>query len=212
VEPHIVEYSEEVISIGQNERGEPQSRGGDRQFAIGCWQLPGGHRSMRPHLPGPGGGARTRDAHLGEVRRSVRRDLNLWLYSEENLPAKHRQRFEALRDSQLNTGRAWAIKESLRALWHYRSGTWGRKFWRQWYFWAMHSQLTPIIDAARTVHRHIDGILNYFDHRMTNAASEGMNSRIQRIRQMACGHCNRRNFKTAIYFHLGGLDLYPATH
>ena len=28
---------------------------------------------------------------------------------------------------------------------------------------------------------------------------------------MACGYRNRENFRNAIYFHLGGLDLYPET-
>jgi len=37
-----------------------------------------------------------------------------------------------------------------------------------------------------------------------------MNSRIQEIKRMACGFRNRNRFRNAIYFHLGGLDLYPA--
>jgi hypothetical protein len=28
---------------------------------------------------------------------------------------------------------------------------------------------------------------------------------------MACGFRNRQRFRNAIYFHLGGLDLYPAS-
>jgi transposase len=44
------------------------------------------------------------------------------------------------------------------------------------------------------------------------ATAEGLNSRIQAIRVSARGYRNRENFKTAIYFHLGGLDLYPQTH
>lgn len=28
---------------------------------------------------------------------------------------------------------------------------------------------------------------------------------------MACGFRNREHFRTAIYFHCGGLELYPAT-
>jgi len=47
---------------------------------------------------------------------------------------------------------------------------------------------------------------------MTNAGAEGLNSRIQAIRVSARGYRNRENFKTAIYFHLGGLALYPGTH
>ena len=40
------------------------------------------------------------------------------------------------------------------------------------------------------------------------AMSEGLNSQIQKIKRMACGFCNIEHFKTAIYFHWGGLDLY----
>ncbi|MDH2903826.1 MAG: transposase, partial [Actinomycetota bacterium] len=41
---------------------------------------------------------------------------------------------------------------------------------------------------------------------------EGLNSRVQAIRVSARGYRNREHFKTAIYFHLGGLALYPQTH
>jgi transposase len=60
--------------------------------------------------------------------------------------------------------------------------------------------------------RHIDYVLNFFHNRVTNAVSEGINSKIQTIKKMACGFRNLENFKTAIYFHCGGLQLYPATH
>ena len=52
----------------------------------------------------------------------------------------------------------------------------------------------------------------YFAHPVTNAGAEGLNSRVQAIRVSARGYRNRENFKTAIYFHLGGLALYPQTH
>jgi hypothetical protein len=50
----------------------------------------------------------------------------------------------------------------------------------------------------------------YYTHRITNAVSEGLNSAIQTIKKRAGGYRNVENFKTAIYFHCGGLDLYPA--
>jgi transposase len=135
----------------------------------------------------------------------------LWLYSAENLPERHTDRFAALRDGDLKTARAWAIKESLRHLWNYRRRGWGLKHFNRWYFWATHSRLKPVIDAAKTLKRHEQGILAYFKHRITSAAAEGLNSRIQAIRVSARGYRNREHFKTAIYFHLGGLQLYPAT-
>ncbi|MDH4329652.1 MAG: ISL3 family transposase [Nitrospira sp.] len=133
----------------------------------------------------------------------------LWLYSRENVPDRRRNEFNALKRQELKVGRAWAIKEALRRLWHYVYPASGGKFWKQWYFWATHSRLEPIRKAAETVRRHIDNILTYYQHPVTNAMSEGLNSQIQKIKSMACGFRNMENFKTAIYFHCGGLDLYP---
>lgn len=136
----------------------------------------------------------------------------LWLYREENLPEKYWDRFDALRTLNLKTGRAWAIKESLIDLWSYQTKEWARKGWESWYFWATHSRLPPVIKVARMIKNHIENVLTYFDHRITNAVSEGLNSKIQTIKKMAYGFRNKANFKTAIFFHCGGLNLYPATH
>jgi transposase len=136
----------------------------------------------------------------------------LWLYGEENLPAKHEERFASLKAGHLQTARAWAIKESLRDLWDYHRTGWAERHWKRWYFWATHSRLTPVIEAARTIQRHLPNVLTFFTHRVTNAVSEGLNSKIQTIKKMAYGFRNPEHFKTAIYFHCGGLQLYPVTH
>jgi transposase len=136
----------------------------------------------------------------------------LWLYAEENLPAKHRPVFDGLVARPLKTARAWAIKESLRDLWSYTHRGWAVRHWKRWYFWATHSRLAPVIETARLIHRHLPNVLTYFAHPITNAVSEGLNSKIQTIKKMAYGFRNRDHFKTAIYFHCGGVDLYPATH
>ncbi len=133
----------------------------------------------------------------------------LWLYSRENVPAQRREEFAALRRQALKVGRAWAIKEALRGLWGYSYPASGWKFWKRWYFWATHSRLEPIRKAAQTIRRHIANIVTYDQHPVTNAMSEGLNSQIQKIKCMACGFRNTKHFKTAIYFHCGGLELYP---
>lgn len=136
----------------------------------------------------------------------------LWLYGRENLPAKHRRRFAALKEMHLKTGRAWAIKENLREMWKYRRIGSASRYWRRWYFWATHSRLKPVIAVARMIECHLQSVMNFFAHRITNAVSEGLNSKIQTVKKMAAGFRNREHFKTAIYFHCGGLQLYPATH
>ncbi len=42
--------------------------------------------------------------------------------------------------------------------------------------------------------------------------SEGINSKIETLWKAACGFRNKQRFRTAILFHLGGLDLAPSTH
>jgi transposase len=69
----------------------------------------------------------------------------------------------------LKTARAWAIKESLRDLWSYRRRGWAMRHWTRWYFWATHSRLQPVIDAANTIRRHLRNVMTYFAHRITNA-------------------------------------------
>jgi len=76
----------------------------------------------------------------------------------------------------------------------------------------MRSRLEPMKRVARTVQRHLGGIVNALVLKATNAASESMNAKIQRIKRRACGYRNRERSRTAIHFHLGGLDLLPATH
>lgn len=111
----------------------------------------------------------------------------LWLFAEENLPEKWEERFAALRRLHLRTGRAWAIKESLRDLWNYQQKGWALRHWKQWYFWATHSRLPAVVEAARTVERHLDNVMTYFDHRITNATSEGINSKIQTLKKTLVG-------------------------
>jgi transposase len=136
----------------------------------------------------------------------------LWLYNENNIPSKFKEHFDALKFLNLKTGRAWAIKELFREFYEYTYTAWAGRFWKRWFNWATHSRLTPIVEAAKTLGRHIKNILTYFRHPITNATSEGLNSKIQTIKKQSYGFSNPDHFKQAIYFHCGGLDLYPVTH
>ena len=137
---------------------------------------------------------------------------HLWPCSAGNLPARHQDRFAVLRAADLETARAWAIKESLRHFWSYKRRGRAARHFKRWYFWATHSRLKPIIEAAKTLKRHEAGMLPCFAHRITNAGAEGLDSRIQAIRLPARGYRNREHSRTAICFHLGGRRLYPQTH
>lgn len=133
----------------------------------------------------------------------------LWLWNKENIPEFRQQEFEHLQDLDLKVSKAWAIKENLRNLWTYNSIAWMRKYFEKWYYWATHSRLTPIIKAAKTLNTHLDNIVTYAKHKITNALGEGINAKIEKVKRLACGYRNREHYRNAIYFHCGGLNLYP---
>ena len=134
---------------------------------------------------------------------------HLWLYSEENVPAKRAEQFEPLKELNLKTSRAWAIKETLRDLWEYTDPGAARRFFDKWFGWARRSKLEPIKKLAATLRDHLDGVLTYCKHGITNGVTEGINSTIMTIKRLASGFRNPDNFKTAIFLHCGGLDLHP---
>jgi len=132
-----------------------------------------------------------------------------WLYNPQNMTYKQKKQFKTLRDSTLKTARAWAIKELAMSLWHYVSKTWARKGWARWLSWATRCRLEPIKKVAKTIKEHLWGILNAIVLKVSNGSAEGLNSRIKMIKVRSRGFRNKERFANAIYFHLGGLDLYP---
>ena len=133
----------------------------------------------------------------------------LWLFSDERRPDRHADTFATLQALNLKVGRAWAIKEALRTLWTFRQRAAVQRFFSRWYGWAVRSQLAPVKKVAGMLKRHLDGVLRYVQHPITNGVAEGLNSKIMSIKRKAGGFRNPANFTTAIYFHCGGLDLYP---
>ena len=69
-----------------------------------------------------------------------------------------------------------------------------------------------LIEVAHMLQRHLPSLLTYFRHRITNAVSEGLNSKIQAIKHHAYGFRSWDHFEIAIWFHCGGLELFPFTH
>jgi len=133
----------------------------------------------------------------------------VWLKNPENFEVQAWRDFGPLRKSTLRTARGWALKEMLACFWDYRSAGAARKFFDRWYNWAIRSRLKPIKKVARTLKARLRNLLSYFEHRITNATSESLNSKIQWIKYTARGFRSRDGFRRAIYFHCGGLDLHP---
>ena len=132
-----------------------------------------------------------------------------WLRNPENWTEKGEATFKELKDKGLKVARAWAIKETFMDIWEYTYEQSARTFFNKWYWWATHSRLAPIVKVAKTMKRHLGNILTYLRHRVTNAKAEGFNSKIQAIMSAARGFRNFANYRVAILFHCGRLELHP---
>jgi transposase len=137
-----------------------------------------------------------------------------WLRHPARFSKEAWREFRTLREADLKTARAWALKESLMRLFDYRYVGAARRFFEMWSGWASRCRLEPMLQVARMLRARLDNVLTYLKHGVTNAVSEGLNSRIQWVKATARGFRNQQNFINAIYFHCGGLDLDPkaATH
>ena len=164
--------------------------------------------------------------HLGDAVDTVRRVENRqlrsvgdgrlkgtryrWLTNPENMDRERWDRFRSLRTSTLRTARAWAYKERAMMLWDYVTRGWATKAWEKWYASAIRCRLDPVKRVARMIKAHLEGIITAIVNHVHNGRAEGINSVIQWLKYTARGYRNRTRFRNAIYFHMGGLKLYPA--
>ena len=159
---------------------------------------------------------------VNKVRQSEHRQLQgagddtlegtrrLWLYGMENVPAGQAQRFDEIKLLNMKTSRAWVLKEVFRSFWLCADVKEAEPYFGRWYSWSIRSRLEPVKKVARMCKNHLQNILTFFVHRLTNGPIEGLNNKIQGLIKKAFGYRNKERFKTDIFFHLGGLDLYPA--
>ena len=130
----------------------------------------------------------------------------IWLRNPANLSERQRATLDSLPTRHLKTARAYQIRLAFQDLYEQPSEA-AASFLKKWYFWATHSRLEPVIDAARTVKRHWDGILRWFDSKIANGLIEGINSLVQAAKAKARGYRSIRNLKAMVYLLAGKLDL-----
>ena len=90
-----------------------------------------------------------------------------------NLNAEQKETLLRLKDSNLQTGRAYRLRLALQDPWttpHILADV----YLREWIGWAIRSKLAPMERLAKTVKQHEEGILRWFHSRMTNGLFEGI--------------------------------------
>jgi len=133
----------------------------------------------------------------------------LFLKNPADWKAEEKQCFKELRKKDLKVTKAWGVRETFQSFWLFSSKTAARAFFRKWLTTARECDLPPVTKVATMLEKHLSGLLNYITHQVTNAVTEGFNSKIQMIKSCARGFRSFGNYRIAILFHCGKLELHP---
>ena len=106
---------------------------------------------------------------------------------------------------KIDQGRAF--KELFANFWEQPDKESAHIFIKKWCSRVKKTRLHALKKFAPMVERHLNGLLNYFVSRLTNALCEGFNSKIQQIKTASRGFRSFQNYRTRILFFLGDLDL-----
>jgi transposase len=134
----------------------------------------------------------------------------IWLYHPNELDTDRLKQLDELFEvDHLRTARAYYHRLRFIDFWNQADINEGQRFFARWFHEAMQSCLQPVKKVAHTLQAHLEGLLTYFQHKITNAMSECFNSTIQSIKASARGFRNFDNYRIRILFFLGRLDLQP---
>jgi len=156
------------------------------------------------------------NAAVDNVRKSetkeqwlLRGQKYLFLKNRKNLTEsqlKALKNIESMPRINLKTVKAYHIRENFQEIYKEVTPEGFEKALKRWYFWATHSRIEEIKEAAKTVKRHWSGVLRWYVSRINNGILEGLNSLVQAAKAKARGYRTFKNLKTIIYMLTGKLD------
>ena len=105
--------------------------------------------------------------------------------------------------------RAYLLKETLAEILTRRQVGVAREKFVAWCGWAARSRLPPFKKLARTIRRHLDGILAFIATGLSNGPTEGLNGKIRTLTRRAYGFHSARSLIGLIFLCCTGLTLHP---
>ena len=124
----------------------------------------------------------------------------MWLKNSDKLTKEQHKKLIRMSKMNLRTGKAYRLKIAFQDIYSmsYTKEIAKGEF-MEWIQWAVRSNIPEFKKVAKTIGMKLEGILNYFENKLTNAVLEGTNSLIQSIKSRARGFKTLENFKAMIY-------------
>jgi len=125
----------------------------------------------------------------------------VFLKNQINYTVKQKEKYQNISMSKLNikTFRALRIREAFQQIYLSDNKKSFETLLKKWYYWATHSKIPQIIEVAKTIKSHWNGVINWANSRITNGILEGYNSIFQAAKAKARGYKKTDTIKTIIY-------------
>lgn len=132
------------------------------------------------------------------------------LKNEENLTEKQKEKFELIKSANFQVSKAWLIRENFKELFEFYNNE--QEALKLFINWAQDSFMQGIKEVNKIIMmllNHVRGVVNALISNLNNAMAERLNGKIQELKFVGRGYRLFKNFRSAILFFHGGLDLYP---
>ena len=130
------------------------------------------------------------------------------LKNQINLTEKQRIKFDAITGANYEVSKAWQVRENFKDLFSISQAS-GFALYSQWASNSLRRKIKEVTKVVTMFNNHIKGVVNALVTNYNNAMAERLNGKIQELKTIGRGYRTFANFRSAILFFHGGLNLYP---
>lgn len=132
-------------------------------------------------------------------RRVIKGQRWILLCNGEELDESGRQRLNDALQANEPLAKAYYLKESLRRVWRQRNKQDAELVLSDWIRQASESGVAILQGMAETIESHRNGILAWYDYRISTGKIEGINNKIKTMKRQAYGYRDMDFFKLKIF-------------
>ena len=132
-----------------------------------------------------------------------------FLKNEENRTERQEELFRSIQKVNLEVSVAWRLRQEFKDLFGCSRYAEAKQLLLLWIKRVKESAVQEVIEVAERFERHFIGVCNALCHSQSNARAERINGKIQAVKTAGRGYRKFENFRSAVLFFCGGLELYP---
>ena len=131
------------------------------------------------------------------------------LKNEDKRTEKQDEVFKVIQAANFQVSIAWRLREEFKSIFGGDSYSDSDTYFDLWIKSVKKESIKGVTKVAEMFERHYEGVYNALCHQQSNGKVERINGKIQEIKTVSRGYRKFENFRSAVLFFCGGLDIYP---